>query len=167
MALALRNAIRIGKSVTMARRVSREHPDLAVGHRTRRAGVLTTHSARRLALLQEPGLVDDQHRIVGTERLDHIVARDVAKRVRIPPATAKNRLLPPGSPAASARIQPVLRRSSPSNPSRNSPADAATRSCVNSPRIPAFTSLSDDAQSSSVVSIDAPAIHDLPTMVRH
>src|SRR3954447_14265970 len=69
----------------------------------------------------------------------------------------------PESPAASARIQPVLRRSSPSSPSRNRPADAATRSCVNKGRIRAFTSRSDAAQSSSVSSIDAPLIHPLPT----
>src|SRR6187401_1390555 len=69
----------------------------------------------------------------------------------------------PGSPAASARIQPVLRRSCPSSPSRNRPADAATRSCVNNGRIRAFTSRSDAAQSSSVSSIDAPLIHPLPT----
>src|ERR1700737_1241341 len=68
----------------------------------------------------------------------------------------------PGSPAASARIHPVLRRSSPNTPSRNKPADPATRSCVNSGLIRAFTSRSDEAQSSSVVSIEAPAIHDLP-----
>src|ERR1700730_10456075 len=68
----------------------------------------------------------------------------------------------PGSPAASARIQPVLRRSSPSKPSRNKPADAATRSCVNSNRIRAFTSRNDDAHASNVASIDAPDIHDLP-----
>src|ERR1700741_1129807 len=68
----------------------------------------------------------------------------------------------PGSPAASARIHPVLRRSSPNTPSRNNPGDAAPRSCLNSGLIRAFTSRSDDAQSSSVVSIEAPAIHDLP-----
>src|SRR3954453_22058948 len=68
----------------------------------------------------------------------------------------------PGSPAASARIHPVLRRSAPSSPSRNRPADAATRSCVNNGRIRAFTSRSDAAQSSSVSSIDAPLIHALP-----
>src|SRR4051812_32308367 len=62
----------------------------------------------------------------------------------------------PRSPAASARIQPVLRRSGPSSPSRNPPADAATRSCVNKRRIRTLASRSDDAHSSSVVSIDAP-----------
>ncbi len=62
----------------------------------------------------------------------------------------------PASPAASARIQPVLRRSGPSSPSRNRPADAATRSWVNKGRIRAFTPRSDDAHSSSLVSIDAP-----------
>src|SRR6202161_2149249 len=42
----------------------------------------------------------------------------------------------PGSPAASARIQPVLRCSSPSRPSKNKPAFVATRSCPNNGRIP-------------------------------
>ena len=64
----------------------------------------------------------------------------------------------PGSLAASARIRPVLRRSSPSQPSRNSPADVAKRSCVNKGRIRAFISRSKEAQSSNVVSIDTPAI---------
>src|SRR3954468_20279662 len=70
----------------------------------------------------------------------------------------------PGSPAASARIQPVLRRSSPSSPSRNTPAEAATHSCVNNGRIRAFTSRNDAAHSSNVSSIDAPLIHPLPTI---
>src|SRR5690349_3994089 len=70
----------------------------------------------------------------------------------------------PGSPAASARIQPVLRRSLPNKPSRNAPVDAATRSYVNTPRIPVFTSRNEDVHSSSVVSIDAPIIHGLLTM---
>src|SRR5208283_4526159 len=68
----------------------------------------------------------------------------------------------PGSPAASARIHPVLRGSFPSNPSRNFHADAVTRSWRNKERSRAFTSRNDDAQSSSVVSTDAPAIHDPP-----
>ena len=51
---------------------------------------------------------------------------------------------------------PVLRRSSPSNPSKNNPAETATRLCVNNPPIRPFTSLNEDVQSSSVVSIDAP-----------
>src|SRR5271169_1520011 len=68
----------------------------------------------------------------------------------------------PGSPAASARIQPVLRRSSPSRPSRNTPAEAATRSWLNKKRIRALTSRNDDAHNSSVASIEAPDIHDLP-----
>jgi hypothetical protein len=101
--------------------------------------------------------------------LDHVVAHHVAQRIGLPAAAAKNGLLAPwpGSPAASARIQPVLRRSAPSRPSRNNPADAATRCWVNSGWIQAFTSRSDDAQSSSVVSIDAPDIHDLRIMVTH
>src|ERR687885_732407 len=69
----------------------------------------------------------------------------------------------PGSPAASARIQPVLRGSKPSNPSTNNDADAATRCCVNNGRMRAFTSRNDDAHSSSVVSIETPLIHLLLT----
>src|ERR1035437_6118613 len=68
----------------------------------------------------------------------------------------------PRSPAASARIQPVLRGSLPSNPSKKFHADAATRSWRNNGRIRAFTSRNEDAQSPSVVSIDAPTIHDPP-----
>src|SRR3954468_6041833 len=65
----------------------------------------------------------------------------------------------PLSPAASARIQPVLRRSGPSRPSRNAYADAATRSCVNKGRIRSLTSRSDEAHNSNVVSSDAALIH--------
>ena len=70
----------------------------------------------------------------------------------------------PGSPAASARFRPVLRRSAPSSPSKNAPVEAATRSCVDSGRIRPFTSRSDAAQSSNVVSTNAPAVHDVRTM---
>jgi hypothetical protein len=64
----------------------------------------------------------------------------------------------PGSPAASARIHPVLRGSLPSSTSKKSPADAATRSCVNKGRRRPFTSRSEHAQSSSVSSTDAPPL---------
>ena len=49
---------------------------------------------------------------------------------------------------------PVLRGSEPSKPSRNREAEAATRSWVNNGRIRVFTPRSDDAHSSSVVSIE-------------
>jgi hypothetical protein len=68
----------------------------------------------------------------------------------------------PGSPAASARIQPVLRRSAPSRPSTNSPAERAIRSCRNSGRIRALASRSDEAHSSSATSKDAPVIARAP-----
>jgi hypothetical protein len=44
---------------------------------------------------------------------------------------------------------------------QKAPAAAAIRSCVNNPLNRAFTALGHDAQSSSVVSIDAPVIHGL------
>ena len=58
----------------------------------------------------------------------------------------------------------LLRRSSPSRPSKKSPANAAMRSCVNNGRMRVFTSRSDDAQSSNVVSIDAHAIPRPPNL---
>ncbi len=69
----------------------------------------------------------------------------------------------PASPAASARAHPVLRRSPPSTPSRNCPAETATRSCVKSGRRRVFTSRSADAHRSSVASNDAPAMPRPPT----
>ena len=78
----------------MARYIGCEHADLAVGDLAGRAGVLTADAARGLALLEKTSFVDDQHRIVGGERLHHIITHDVAKRIRIPPATAEDRLLP-------------------------------------------------------------------------
>src|SRR3954451_3157532 len=71
----------------------------------------------------------------------------------------------PGSPAASARIHPVLRRSGPSRTSRNSPAAVAVRSCRNKGLIRSLTLRNDDAHSSSVASTDPAAIHDLRIMV--
>ena len=159
----------IDEGMTVARNVGGEHADLAVRDLARRTGVLTRHSARRLALLEKAGLVDHQHRIVIRQMLDDIVAHDVAQRIGIP--TPRPRIAccrhGPGSPAASARIQPVLRRSSPSRPSRNRPAFVATRSCVNNGRIRFLISRSDDAHNSSVSSIDAARVHDLRIMVAH
>jgi hypothetical protein len=64
--------------------------------------------------------------------------------VGVPAAPAKNGLL---APAAFARIQPVLHR-----PQKSiKPALTATRSCVNNARMRAFTSRSNDAQSSSAL----------------
>src|SRR4029077_4190695 len=71
------------------------------------------------------------------------------------------------SPAASARIHPVLRRSGPSRASRNSSADAAVRSCWNSGLIHPLTSRNDGAQRSSRASIAPPVVHDPRIMVTH
>jgi len=88
---------------------------------------------------EEAGFIDHKDRIVFREMLHDVVAHKVAQRVRIPTIPTQERLLAPrpGSPAASARIQPVLRRSSPSNPSRNiqhsPPNDLARTAAVSFP----------------------------------
>jgi hypothetical protein len=63
-------------------------------------------------LLQEPGLVDDENRIFRRERLEQILAREVAKRVRVSPVTAKDRLLPP-RPRITRRLGPHPARLAP------------------------------------------------------
>jgi len=47
------------------------------------------------ALLEEAGLVDHQHRVRVGQRLQRVVAHDVAQRLRVPAATAEDGLLPP------------------------------------------------------------------------
>jgi hypothetical protein len=138
----------VDEGVTVPRHIGPEHPDLAVGDLARRAGVLPPNAAGGLALLEEAGLINDQHRILGREMLDHVVPHDVAQRIGLPAAADQT--------AASARIQPVLWRSAPSRPSKNNPAGAATLSCVNSGRMRALTPRNDDAQCPSTVSIEAP-----------
>lgn len=80
--------------MAVPRDISREHPDLAIGDLARRPRILTRHPARRLALLQESGRVDHQHRVRIGQRPLGIVADNVAQCIRIPAAAAQNGLLP-------------------------------------------------------------------------
>jgi hypothetical protein len=54
-----------------------EHTDLAVCDLARAARVLSRHATRRFALLQKPGLIDHQNRIVIRKVLDHILPHEV------------------------------------------------------------------------------------------
>lgn len=92
----------VDEGMPFGRDVGGEHADLTVRHLTRRPGVMAPHTTRRLALLQEPSLIDDQHRIIGAEMLDGIVAHDVAQSIRIPPPAAQDRLLAPWPGIASS-----------------------------------------------------------------
>src|SRR6195256_4326350 len=74
----------IDKRMTVARNVSSEDADLAVRNLACRPGVLPRHAARRLALLEKAGLVDDENRIVVRQMLDDIVANDIAQSIRVP-----------------------------------------------------------------------------------
>jgi hypothetical protein len=125
----------INEGVTPNRHITAEHSSLVVRDLGCRTGVLARDAARWLALLKKTGLIDDKKRVVCGEILGNAIPHDVEQGRRVPPSTAQNCLLcrvGTGSPTASARIQPVLRRSSPSNPFRNRFADAGTRSCVTS-----------------------------------
>src|SRR5450631_1571935 len=91
----------IDERMAMARNVGREDADLAVRNLACRTGVLPRHAARRLALLEKAGLVDDENRIVICQGLDDIVAHDIAQGIGIPIPAAQDRLLPPWTRIAS------------------------------------------------------------------
>jgi hypothetical protein len=84
---------------------------------------------------------------------------DCGQLLSIPIPATEDCLLPPGpgSRAASVRIKPVLRCSSPSRPFKNTPALVATRSYLNNGRIGVRISRSDAAHNASVTSTDAVA----------
>jgi hypothetical protein len=91
--------------MTAAGHVGGKDADLAVGDLAGRARVLARHAAGALALLEEAGLVEDQHGIPVGQALDHVVAHEVAQRVRLPAAAAQNGLLAPGAGVA-RRLRP-------------------------------------------------------------
>src|SRR5674476_1384566 len=119
----------VDERMTVARNVGREDADLAVRDLACGTSVLPRHSARRLALLENAGLVDHEDRIVIRQMLDDIIADDIAQSIGIPITATQDRLLPPRARIASClRPHPTgLRCSSPSRPSRNKPAFVATR----------------------------------------
>ena len=63
--------------------------------------VLPRYAARRLALLEKTGLVDDEDRIVICQMLDDIIAHDIAQGISIPIPATQDRLLPPWTRIAS------------------------------------------------------------------
>src|SRR3954463_8155823 len=71
--------------------------DLTPAHTAGRAAVLPRHPDRVLALLQEAGLVDDQHAVRGPEMLDDVVAAQISGRVLVPQHVAEHPLRSPGS----------------------------------------------------------------------
>ena len=85
----------IDEGVTVTRHIGGEDADLTIGDLARRTRVLARNSARRLALLQKTGLVDDQNRILISQRFQRVIAHDVAQRIRVPPPAAEDRLLTP------------------------------------------------------------------------
>src|SRR5664279_1629220 len=85
----------IDECMAMTRNVGSEDADLAVRNLACRTSVLPRYAARRLALLEKTGLVDDEDRIVIRQMLDDIVAHDIAQGISIPIPATQDRLLPP------------------------------------------------------------------------
>src|SRR5258707_219157 len=91
----------IDERMAMTGNVGREDADLAVRILACRAGVWPRHTARRVALLEKAGLVDDEDGIVICQMLDDIVAHDIAQGIGIPIPATKDSLLPPWTRIAS------------------------------------------------------------------
>src|SRR4051794_32061510 len=87
----------VDQRVPLAARVGQEDADLGVLDPAGRAAVLPRHPDRVLALLQEAGLVNDQHAVRGPEMLDDVVAAQVSGRVLVPQHVAEHPLRSPGS----------------------------------------------------------------------
>src|SRR5208337_4435553 len=85
----------VDEGVTARRDIAGEDADLAVGDLARRTRILPRDAAGRLALLQEPRLVDDENSVVVGQRFERVIAHDVAQRVSVPLAATQNGLLPP------------------------------------------------------------------------
>src|SRR4029079_1305513 len=98
------------------RDIGREYADLAVGDLARRAGVLPSHAAGGLALLQKTGLVNDQNGIIRRQVFERVVAHNVAQRIGIPATPPQDRLLPPGT-GITGRLRPHPARLAPFSPS--------------------------------------------------
>jgi hypothetical protein len=84
----------VDQGVARVAGVAEEDPDLAVLDAARRAAVLPLHTGRLLALLHEPGLVQDQDRPGIAEVLHHVGSKVVADRVRVPAHPAEEVLHP-------------------------------------------------------------------------
>src|ERR1700690_2653782 len=87
--------------MAMTRNIGGEHADLAVRNLACRTGILPRHAARRFALLEKAGLVDDEDRIVIRQMLDNIVAYDISQCIGIPIPATKDCLLSPWTRIAS------------------------------------------------------------------
>src|SRR3712207_8847324 len=86
----------VDQRVALAAGVGEENADLGILDPARGAAVLPRHPGRVLALLQEPGLVHDEHPIWRAEMLEGVVTAQVSCRVLVPQRVAEHPLGAPG-----------------------------------------------------------------------
>jgi hypothetical protein len=103
------------------------------------AGVLALHPDRGGALLQIPGLIDDQHRGVLAEVLDEVVADVITHAVRVPYRTGQQVLHPvrAGIAGVFSERPAVLARQVGQQPQHERPGTAAWFHPAEPPRDPA------------------------------
>src|SRR3954449_9245637 len=85
----------VDQRVPPAAAVGQEHADLTVLDLAQRAAVLPRHAGRVAALLHEAALVDDQHRVLGAQAPDRVLAAEVAGRLLVPQHVAEHPLRAP------------------------------------------------------------------------
>src|SRR5271157_1391608 len=106
----------VDQGVTFRARVTEENADLTVLDPPGGPAVLTRNPDRMAALLQEPGLVQNQDARWIAETLDHIIAADVPRFLLIPSRSAEQSLHPPGSRIAGVFSQlPAILAFGPTN----------------------------------------------------
>ncbi len=76
----------IDEGMAVARHIGGKHADLAIGDLARRARVLAGNPARRLALLQEAGLINGKNRRLVSKHFQRVLAYDITQRIGVPPA---------------------------------------------------------------------------------
>jgi site-specific DNA recombinase len=84
----------VDQRVPVRRGIRQEHPDLAVLRPPGGPGVLPLHAGRPGALLQEPGVIGDQHPIRLAQLLHHVSPDVIADPVHVPVRPAQQPLHP-------------------------------------------------------------------------
>ena len=115
----------------------------------------------RSTLFEETGFINDQDCVICCQMLYNIISNNILNPAGNPAAAVQNSMLLPRSRIASRlSAQPACLTTFVAKQSaQNMLASAATRFCLKSPRIRLFKSRSEEAQISSIGSIDVGVIY--------
>ena len=72
--------------------IGKKHADLAILDTSGSAAILPCHPGRFAALFEKTGLIDGEDAIIGAQMRDHIIAAQIAGRIRLPYGPAQHPL---------------------------------------------------------------------------